>query len=137
MSNEPSMAGATSLPATDSGSYRWTLSDNLGWRDVRRVYVRCVFSNRDPADAFDDIILDQAAPELAAATLTGRSLRTSASDNRALVAMRLKSSRSGRAVALRYTRKLRLPRRYPKLWVKLVDGAGNTSPWRKLTARRR
>lgn len=122
----------------------WTLRSSGADRLPKTVYVRF---DSSPAVYTDDIILDQTAPEVSRARLsTGdqrhsvgpttdrarRTLRVAATDNRSGV-RRLQYNRvraSTGAHTLRFRRIVTI-RSGPVVYVRVRDGAGNWSAWRR------
>ena len=71
ISNDGGFAGADSRPLEADGMYGWKLRSSGPERLPRTVYVRFVGSCLDPSQTYsDDIILDETAPVVSAASAT-------------------------------------------------------------------
>jgi 6-phosphogluconolactonase (cycloisomerase 2 family) len=120
----------------DTGVYDWRLADGLPGRAVRRVYVQFTSVDWEPMPVVsDDIVLDQRPPEVIdpeLVPLPGHTvLRLRARDNRSGVRrLQATSSKANPGKKLPFTRQLRLKGKPRKVFVRVLDGAGNWSLWR-------
>jgi hypothetical protein len=79
----------------------------------------------------DDVILDQIAPQVLSARVRASRLIVKAHDNRSGVRkLQLASSRAHPPPPRRFARTIRLSHVPKRLWVRVIDGAGNKSRWR-------
>jgi 6-phosphogluconolactonase (cycloisomerase 2 family) len=152
LSNDELFAGSAMRLRAD-GRYPWTLVDTGLGRDVRRVYVRFTWGgpsfDKPPPDLTDDIVLDQRPPVLVSARAARRAEAATAAARRARprLLLRARDNRSGvRRVqvtsrrarpgkARRFRRTLVLARLPRHAWVRVLDGAGNRSRWRRIRER--
>jgi DNA-binding beta-propeller fold protein YncE len=119
-------------------SYEWTLDASGGpQRTVKHVYVRFT-GNGDSEDATysDDVILDQLAPRILAARLKRVGARSRlllrARDNRSGVRkVQVTTNRRRPGRARRFTRRVRVAGAPRAVLVRVIDGAGNRSRWRR------
>jgi 6-phosphogluconolactonase (cycloisomerase 2 family) len=137
LSNEPNAFPLRATRVVEGGRYPWRLASTGTQRDVRRVHVRFTGSPLgNSPDLSDDIILDQRPPAVVAAKLSRSRLALRARDNRSGVRglqMTKKRSRPGRE--RRFSRKVKVSRGTRVLYVRVIDGAGNSSRWKKVRAR--
>ena len=124
-------------------SSSYTLASGNG---TKTVYVRFSGTCIDPSQTFqDDIILDETAPKLSTPTVSapakGRrwplTLGLKATDNASGVKTVEVRRSKYRLLVAAYKRKLRLRGSPQKLSVRVKDGAGNASPWKKVKVLRR
>lgn len=124
------------ISVQDDGRYSWRLAvDGPPNRSVRRVHVSFPKLYGQSFKLQDDIILDLLAPTVSAAHVEGssgaRTLVLKAKDNRTgLRKLQLADDRDHPRKARRFKRRLRVgaaPR-----YVRVVDGAGNRSKWRRV-----
>jgi 6-phosphogluconolactonase (cycloisomerase 2 family) len=133
ISNDPGFDAAAPRRLTPDGRYSWRL-DTGATRDrsVKHVYVHFTDTTYQPGETFsDDVILDQIAPEVVSAKVRRARLLVHAKDNRSGVrklqlASNLKHPQRARAFA----RTVKLQHVPKRLWVRVLDGAGNKSSWR-------
>jgi 6-phosphogluconolactonase (cycloisomerase 2 family) len=133
ISNDPSFASADLRRIDPSGRYAWHLDrGELRDRSVKHVYVRFTSDGRYPATTFsDDVILDQVAPQVLSAKVRRSRLLVHAKDNRSGVKkLQLASDKRHPQRARRFTGTVKLQHVPKRLWVRVVDGAGNKSRWR-------
>lgn len=133
ISNDPSFATADLRRIDPSGRYAWHLDrGELRDRSVKHVYVRFTSDGRYPAVTFsDDVILDQIAPQVVSAKVRRSRLLVHAKDNRSGVRkLQLASDKRHPQPLRRFAASLKLKHVPKRLWVRVVDGAGNTSRWR-------
>jgi hypothetical protein len=125
--------------------YAWALDSSGPERLPKTVYVRFSGACIDPSQTFqDDIILDETPPTLATPTLRapakGRrgtsSLGLRASDKTSGVKRVEVRRRNKRILIAAYKRKLRLKGSPRGLTVRVTDGAGNHSRFKKVKLRR-
>jgi 6-phosphogluconolactonase (cycloisomerase 2 family) len=136
ISNDPSFASSELRRIEGSSRYPWRL-DTSGppERTVRHVYARFTDSG---VTLSDDIILDLVAPQVLSARLA-RSHRRSrmivrARDNRSGVRrLQMASNRSHPSASRPFARTVKLHGAPRRLWVRVIDGAGNASHWRRAT----
>jgi 6-phosphogluconolactonase (cycloisomerase 2 family) len=116
-------------------TYRWRLDSTVPGRSAKRVHVRFNPTGPIAIELFDDIVLDQLAPEVLAARLDGSRVRVRARDNRSGVKrVQLTTNRKKPGKSRKYKKSLPSPSARKPVFVRVVDGAGNASKWR--TARR-
>lgn len=165
ISDRPDFAGAPARRVRDGGQYAWRLRDAGLGQGVRRVYVRYVTRHVEayegggpaPVDVSDDIVLDQRPPTVVAGRLVaakrarrkrGRSsvaarragrrstLRLRARDNRSGVhRLQITTKRSRPGKARRYARRLSVRGQPRRVWVRVIDKAGNKSRWKAVRRR--
>jgi hypothetical protein len=113
-----------------SARYRWRLDTSGGpSRTVKHVFVRFLGGGQT---LDDDIILDTLAPQIVSARLRGRTLHVAARDNRSGVRRVQVTGRRSRPGRLRrFRRRLRVAPGVDRAFVRVVDGAGNRSRWRR------
>jgi DNA-binding beta-propeller fold protein YncE len=140
VSNEPNFDGVRPTRVTaHKAEYDWTL-DTAGGpvRSVKHVWVRFTGNGFYPdALVSDDVILDQTPPQIVSAALARAGKRSK-------VTLRARDNRSGvrQVQVTKDRRKPGRPRRYAKqvlvagaprvLYVRVADGAGNKSRWRRV-----
>jgi 6-phosphogluconolactonase (cycloisomerase 2 family) len=138
LANAPNSFAGGAIRVDASDHYPWTLAATGGSRDVRRVYVRFTAGQyaNGLTDMSDDIILDQRPPQVLGATLTGGRLKLRARDNRSGVRkVQVTRSRKKPGRARKFARRVRVARGARVVHVRVIDGAGNRSRWRKVRAR--
>jgi 6-phosphogluconolactonase (cycloisomerase 2 family) len=109
----------------------WRLDTTGMQRDVKRVHVRFTSNRDNRPDLFDDIVLDQRAPQLLTAAIQGSRLRLKARDNRSGVKrLQVTTSKKKPGKARRYSSKPKLSGSPRRVFVRVFDGAGNPSKWR-------
>jgi DNA-binding beta-propeller fold protein YncE len=116
-----------------SGLYAWHLDiGDARDRSVKHVYVRFTSDGIHAAETFsDDVILDQIAPQVLSARVRASRLTVRAHDNRSGVRkLQLASSRVHPLPVRRFAKTVKLRRVPRRLWVRVIDGAGNKSRWR-------
>ena len=132
MSNERSLFPAQMIRIEEGvDRYRWQLSPGPGRRSVKHVYVRYT----DSFEYSDDIILDERDPQVLSAKLArkgrGSRLLLRARDNRSGVRkLQLTTRRSRPGRPRRFSKSLRVRGKPRRLYVRVMDGAGNRSRWR-------
>jgi sugar lactone lactonase YvrE len=143
LSNDGGFRSVSSLPL--SASVRWHLPTTGLERLPKTIYVR--FDTTGSQTLTDDIILDETAPTVQSATLSGiGGGARAAAVNARTYTVRLKASdrtsgvksvqvtadkhRPGRA--LTYKRAVHLKSATAPRWVRVLDRAGNPSKWRRL-----
>jgi len=147
--------GATGLSISNDGGFKqpssgqidlgrrypWVLDSSGPERLPKTVYVRFSGPCVDPSQTFqDDIILDETAP-----TLSTPTVRAPAKGHRGALTLGLKATdnasgvkrvevrrRHKRILIAAYKRKLRLKGTPQNLTVRVTDGAGNASRWKKV-----
>jgi hypothetical protein len=141
VSNDGGFNRPFTVPLQPSWRYRWSLDSSGPERLPKTVYVRFAGACVDSLQTFtDDIILDETAPTLrtptAQAPAKGRSgsltLSLKAVDNASGVSSVEVRRAKARVLAAKYKRRLRLNGSPEKLTVRVRDGAGNHSPWKKV-----
>jgi DNA-binding beta-propeller fold protein YncE len=133
ISNDPSFASSDLRRIDASGLYLWQLDRGSARdRSVKHVYVRFTGDGSHPSETFsDDVILDQVAPQVLSARLRASRLTVKARDNRSGVRkLQLAASRAHPDRPRRFSTTVKLHHVRKRLWVRVIDGAGNTSPWR-------
>lgn len=147
LSNDGGFANARILDV--ASEVPWQLRADREGQFTRVVYVRFLDGNgRVMSTLSDDIILDTAPPTIESAVLVSAraggpavrraplTVRVRASDNRSGVErLQVSSTRSGRdAIAVAYLRRVTIDR--PEggaRFIRVRDGAGNWSEWKRLT----
>jgi hypothetical protein len=141
VSNDGGFTRPFTVPLHTSLRYSWTLDSSGPERLPKTVYVRFAGGCAHAAQTFtDDIILDETPPTLATPTVLapakGRrgplSLNLKAADNASGVSSVEVRRKKARIFAAKYQRQLRLEGSPDELTVRVRDGAGNTSPWKKV-----
>lgn len=117
----------------ETGPAGQTLPD----RSVRRVHLRFVQSGAiAKPDLSDDIVLDMKAPELLSARLERSRLKVKARDNRSGIRRaQVTTDRKKPGKARKFKASLPVSAKSKRVYVRVLDGAGNHSKWR--SARRR
>jgi DNA-binding beta-propeller fold protein YncE len=135
ISNDSGMAASELRRVESTGRYAWRL-DTSGppERSVKHVYAR--FTGWEGQTLSDDIILDLVAPRVLAARVERKRghirLRLRASDNRSGVRrMQIAADRLHPSPPRRFARTVRLRGKRARPWVRVIDGAGNRSSWRR------
>jgi hypothetical protein len=140
-----------------ANSVEWTLDDSLTGVFTKNVYVRFSGSSVDASKSYsDDIVLDTNPPTISGASMSsgsGLPALTLSSARKArqtvyVVSMRAKDDKSGVVSAQLNTRpsakgakstafatRIRVRAKSSVVWLRVRDGAGNFSKWRKLSAR--
>jgi hypothetical protein len=138
LSNDPDFKTSELRRAEPSGLYPWRL-DTSGppERTVRHVYARMTDNGIGDVERLsDDIILDLIAPQVISARLeraAGRArLLLRARDNRSGVRrLQVARNRAHPSRPRRFARRVKLSGSPRRLWVRVIDGAGNRSHWRR------
>jgi DNA-binding beta-propeller fold protein YncE len=136
LSNDGALEGSRLVKVSAlAAEYRWRLDTSGGpQRTVKHVYVQFTEPGASYPDATlsDDVILDRLAPTLTMARLRGDRLLLRARDNRSGV-RRVQVTRNRRRPgrAHRFRHRLRVSRPAAQLFVRVFDGAGNKSRWRR------
>lgn len=135
----------------------WALDDSVVGVFTKNVYVRFSGSTIDTTKTFyDDIILDTNAPKIESASMVAgsgvpavslRGVRASRKAN-FLVSLKAKDDKSGVAIAqfnsrpsvagarsTAFATRIRVRATSSLVWLRVRDGAGNFSKWRKLSKR--
>jgi hypothetical protein len=147
ISNDGGFAQATTRPLSPRDAYRWRLVSTGPERLPKTVYVRFTGRCLNATQTFqDDIILDQTAPKVRRARVTtpqgpskGRasSLSLKATDNASGVSsvqLRVRHRSHARVFTVRYKRTIALRGGRRRVGaVRVRDGAGNFSRWRRVT----
>jgi hypothetical protein len=141
ISNDGGFKQPFGSPVNPGRRYPWALDSSGPERLPKTVYVRFSGTCIDPSQTFqDDIILDETPPTLSAPTV-----RAPAKGRRGALTLRLKAAdkvsgvkrvevrrRHKRILIAAYKRKLRLKGAARNLTVRVTDGAGNASRWKKV-----
>jgi hypothetical protein len=133
ISNDAGFASSEVRRLEESGLYAWHLDlGDARDRSVKHVYVRFTSDGMHAAETFsDDVILDQVAPRVLSARVRASRLTVKARDNRSGVRkLQLAISRARPQAARRFARTINLRHVPKRLWVRVIDGAGNKSRWR-------
>lgn len=111
----------------------WTLDPGRGDVTSRTVYARFIDNNgRVPETFLDDIILDTTAPVVKNATVAGDVLTVTAADRISGVRkMQVAHDRRHPRPWERFQHRKLLRNSSAPLWVRVRDGAGNRSGWRR------
>ena len=127
IANDGGFQGASPMPLAEHVA--WTLDSSGSERLPRTIYVR--FTGNDARETYqDDIILDETAPALLSARIARGKLRLRARDNVSGVsAMQITSNRRKSGAPQRYRRVTRVHKR--SVYVRVLDGAGNWSRWKR------
>jgi DNA-binding beta-propeller fold protein YncE len=148
LSNDGGFLAPVSRPPDPSGRYSWTLATSGSERLPKTVYVRFTGPGGQSALTFsDDIILDQTAPQVSQASLSGGgsvsvvraarkqkyTLRVRASDNASGVKeLQLAANKRRAARPRKFASRLTFRAATPPKFVRVRDGAGNFSKWRRV-----
>jgi 6-phosphogluconolactonase (cycloisomerase 2 family) len=116
--------------------YAWQLDPGPSARSVKRVFIRFTpgYASElgEPVDISDDIILDETDPQVVSATADGSTLLVAARDNRSGVAkLQVARDRSHPGRLRAFSRRVELTHPAAGVSVRVVDGAGNRSAWRR------
>jgi 6-phosphogluconolactonase (cycloisomerase 2 family) len=118
-------------------TYPWRLEtgpagQTLPDRSVRRVHLRFVQAGPIALpDISDDIVLDMSAPQLLLARIERSRLKLKARDNRSGVKrVQLTANRKRPGKARTYKSSLPVGSKAKRVFVRVLDGAGNHSKWR-------
>ena len=133
ISNDPGFGSPELRRLDPDGRYGWRLdTGNTRDRSVKHVYVRFTGNGSYPGETFsDDVILDQIAPQVVWAKVRQARLLVNAKDNRSGVRkLQLATNVKHPDRARRFARTVKLHHVPKRLWVRVVDGAGNKSRWR-------
>ena len=148
LSNDGGFLAPDARALEQSGTYPWRLAETGQERLPKTVYVRFAgAAGTSPLTFSDDIILDQTAPTISGATLVGSGqvtaarltirrfgVRVRARDNASgvkRVQFATNTRRPGKLLA--YKRVVRLRAVLAPRFVRVRDGAGNFSKWRRIT----
>jgi hypothetical protein len=126
----------------------WKLESSGPERLPKTVYVR--FDAANDKTYTDDIILDETAPVVTAATLTGGAAKAARAAKKRKLKIRIKAKDNLSGVAfMQVTAKKKKPGKWLKhrktasiktsasaVWVRVQDKAGNASKWKKVVTRR-
>jgi alpha-tubulin suppressor-like RCC1 family protein len=152
--------GATDVRIANDGGFKtaqtlpigakvpWKLASSGAERLPKTVYLRFKGYLVDESKTYtDDIILDETPPQIISASAVGSAtsasrevarrgrpvlVRVRARDRTSgVTAMQIASSKSPQAKALPYRATIRTVVAGPRTWVRVRDGAGNWSVWRK------
>ena len=151
IANDGGFATAATVPPGPPGLYPWTLDSSGSERLPKTVYVRFASAAGASAETFtDDIVLDQTAPTVTQATITGGGepaasaiaakrrkfkLRLKAKDNASGVAKVQVARRKKRpGKARKFKRRLTVKSARAPRFVRVYDKAGNRSKWRRIKA---
>ena len=136
IANDGGFGGAATRDLTGP-EIPWTLDSGGGERLPKTVYLRF----GDSTQTFtDDIILDETPPSLrsvAASKVSGRvRVRTRATDRTSGVAsIQVGPKKSAALPAIKYRRTLFVKTHRKRVWVRVIDHAGNHSVWKKTRVR--
>lgn len=137
LSNIPGVFTSPTVRLHDSDQgYPWRLDTSVPGqtvpgRSVKRVHVRFVPSGPFAIELFDDIVLDQIAPQLLSARIQGSRLKLRARDNRSGVKrVQTSANRKRPGKARRFKSSLPVGSKTQRVYVRVLDGAGNHSKWR-------
>lgn len=117
----------------------WVLSSGSSSKSTKIVYVRFSGSGIDQTRTYsDDIELDVIAPRISsvqASSVSGATkLKIRATDNRSKISKVIVNSRKSDAgqTVLSYASTVTVKGSKKNLWIRVQDGAGNLSGWRKI-----
>ena len=132
LSHDPAFASASLRPI--ALSVPWTLAAGGGTRTVHARFVRD--GDVLPEVYTDAIVLDPARPAIRAAAIAGGKLRVKAADRFSGVAkMQVGPRKSARLKRVRFRPVSPAPRG-KRVFVRVIDRAGNASGWRRAKAAR-
>ncbi|HEX2087114.1 MAG TPA: Ig-like domain-containing protein [Solirubrobacteraceae bacterium] len=139
VSNDGGFEPAAELPV--AAHVAWQLDGSGHDRLPETVYVRFAGGLAGNETYQDDIVLDEAAPLLAAATVQplrrGHRVRVRAVDRVSGVArMQITANRARPGRRRPYARVTRIASSAAPRWARVIDRAGNRSAWRRLRAAR-
>ena len=148
LSNDGGFTSASTVAVREDGLYSWQLDAEGPERLPKRVYVRF---GRSSQTYSDDIILDTTEPRVQRASVEslatrGRAstagarrryrLRISATDlTSGLARLQSRASRRGRISSRAFARRLTIRAARRPAYVRVADGAGNWSSWRRINRR--
>jgi 6-phosphogluconolactonase (cycloisomerase 2 family) len=126
-------ARARRTPRWDT-TFSWHLDTGGEARSVKHVYARFTpLSGKKALVVSDDIILDQTAPQVTTARIHGASLHLKARDNRSGVRkLQLANDRHHPRERRKFARHVDVGGDVERLYVRVFDGAGNHSHWRRV-----
>lgn len=145
--------GATSVRISNDGGFSstgtrtigldleipWVLSSGTSSKSTKIVYVRFSGSGIDQTRTYsDDIELDVIAPRIssvqASSVLGSTKLKIRATDNRSKISKVIVNSRKSEAgqTVISYASTVTVKGNKKNLWIRVQDGAGNLSGWRKI-----
>ncbi|MEA2411759.1 MAG: hypothetical protein QOC77_2320 [Thermoleophilaceae bacterium] len=139
ISNSPDLAGVHPTRVTGTAAtYDWLLDTSGPVRAVKHVWLRFTGNGVWPAGSLmtDDIILDQTPPQVVSAELkrVGKRTRVTvlARDNRSGVRrLQVTSSKRKPGALRKFSRRVFVTGAPRVVWVRVRDGAGNYSAWRR------
>jgi hypothetical protein len=145
--------GATSVRISNDGGFSssstrtsnldleipWVLSSSTSSKATRVVYVRFSGSGIDQTRTYsDDIDLDVVNPRISSVTAASASgsikLRIRATDNLSKISKIIVNSRKSASgqITLPFASNVTVKGNKKNLWIRVQDGAGNLSEWRKI-----
>jgi hypothetical protein len=132
LSNDGGFGTWTSAPRVATETYRFRLDSSGPERLPKTVYVRFEGGSLDGSRTFtDDIVLDETRPTVVSARRRGRTLRLRARDaTSGVVTMQTARDRRRPAKPIRFRTAVRIAR--TARWIRVRDGAGNASRWRRV-----
>jgi hypothetical protein len=131
IANDGGFRDATTVPV--QARVDWVLATSGSERSKRTVYVRF---DGDPAQTFTArILLDRTPPRIRSLALAGHRLVISATDSLSGVETVQMRSAAGGVTTVRYRPRVRVPAGLGA--VRVGDGAGNYSRWRRAPSGRR
>jgi DNA-binding beta-propeller fold protein YncE len=144
VSNDPNFDDVRPTRATgQSDTYDWTLDTSAGpVRSVKHVWVRFTGNGAYPDTVVsDDVILDQVAPQIVSARIkrTGKRSRLTvqARDNRSGVRwLQITRDRRKPGKARKFSSRTAVSGSRRALFLRVVDGAGNYSAWKRAAVSR-
>ncbi len=147
LSNDGGFARAVTVPL--AATIPWTLESSGPERLPKTVYVRFRGGETTTPNYQDDIILDETAPTVTSAQVlapgaaSGSAATVSAAARRFVVRIRASDRTSGvgkvqitnnrrrPGTLRRFSRRVSFRGRAAPVWVRVLDRAGNRSPWRR------
>jgi 6-phosphogluconolactonase (cycloisomerase 2 family) len=136
LSNDPDFTTSDLRPVSASGRYPWRLeAGGPPARTVTRVYAR--FTGAEAGTLADDIILDTVAPQVVSARLRRGAwltrVRLSARDAKGsgVQGVQVATERSHPRPVRAFARTVNLRGSPRRVWVRVIDNAGNPSLWRR------
>jgi DNA-binding beta-propeller fold protein YncE len=135
ISNDGGFAHPERRAVTPDGHFRWRLASTGPERLPKTVYVRPVYEEARylGITVNDDIVLDETVPVVVAAAADRRTLHVSARDRASGVKqLQVASDRRRPGEWRRFVKRSSFKANGRQLFVRVRDGAGNSSHWRRV-----
>jgi hypothetical protein len=152
ISNDGGLGNAQTFPAQDDQLYPWTLQSSDPERFPKTVYVRFIGGVRAGTIYTDDIVLDTTPPKIVSASIAGAATRSGAQATKrrtyklhvrardktsGVQRMQIAGNRRRPGKLLPYKQRAVFKSSRPQIFVRVQDGAGNFSRWKRVRRPRR